>query len=85
MTKTQKSIRGLAGLFFHTRTGGETHWQGRVVTSPTEGYYLVELFDWTKGGFSAFRLVKIDEMTSWIFYPTAKQMSVAFAKASPPA
>ena len=78
-------INGIIGLFFHTRTGGEAVWQGRIVKQLEDGYYLVELFDWIKGESLAFRVIKIEQMASWLFYMTQKEMVAGFDKAAPPA
>jgi hypothetical protein len=84
MTKKQESIRDITGLFFRTPTSKKADWQGRVISSPLAGYYLVELFDWVLGEHHAYRLVTIQDMTSWTFYATAEQMREASDKSKPP-
>jgi hypothetical protein len=75
----------LVGQFFHSIGGtGTLEWQGQIVGRPTPSLCLVELFDWFMGEPSVRRLVKIEEMAGWLFYPDAASMrrSYEFGPAS---
>lgn len=38
------------------------------------GWYLVGLFEWAFGGHDSSRVVALEKMTSWLFYPDAEAM-----------
>jgi hypothetical protein len=68
----------LVGSFFHGQ-GGQFHsYQGCVVGEPSPGVYLVEFFGWIAGESTNQRLVRIDEMTEWLFYDDAVWMNNAY-------
>lgn len=50
-------------------------WQGIVIGEPHPGWYLVQLFDWTSGEPSVQRLVPIEKMIGWLFFPDARAMT----------
>ena len=50
-------------------------WQGIVIGEPHPGWYLVQLFDWASGDPSVQRLVPIQKMVSWSFYPSADALA----------
>ena len=63
----------LIGFYFHSLDErGAPLWQGQVLSSPEPGIYLVQLFEWRSGFPSSMRLVRIDDMLGWNFYPTAE-------------
>jgi hypothetical protein len=69
--KTEK----LVGKYF--RSVDETNkvdWQGAVIAEPHSGWYLVQLFEWGSGTPTEQRLVPIEKMISWSFYPDADAM-----------
>ena len=69
--KTEK----LVGKYF--RSVDETNkveWQGAVIAEPQLGWYLVQLFEWGSGEPMEQRLVPIEKMIGWSFYPDADAM-----------
>jgi len=71
VTQTEK----LVGKYFHSANENDkVEWQGVVVEEPHPGWYLVQLFDWTSGEPSVQRLVPIEKMTAWLFYPDRAAM-----------
>ena len=61
----------IVGKYFHSiNQNGELIWQGKVVGEPGEGKYLIQLFSWLDGHPTEQRLIKLDEMTDWLFYST---------------
>ena len=69
--KTEK----LVGKYF--RSANETNkveWQGAVIAEPHSGWYLVQLFEWGSGEPTEQRLVPIEKMIGWSFYPDTDAM-----------
>jgi hypothetical protein len=58
----------LEGKYFHSFKDGRLHWQGRVLHSMREGYYLVQLYSWLDGRPTNQQLVAYDSMLDWHFY-----------------
>ena len=71
-TRTEKLI----GKYFHgANENNKVEWQGVVIGEPHPGWYLVQLFDWTSGKPSVQRVVPIEKMTAWLFYPDRAAMT----------
>ena len=73
----------LVGYFFHsvhTEGAGKRPlvWQGHVLSRPDPGFYLVQLYEWMLGEAQACRLVRIEDMLTWSFYPTNEAMQKAY-------
>lgn len=70
----------LIGNYFHSigKDTGKVEWQGVVISRPMPGWYLVQLFDWIVGDPSVRRVVKLDDMESWLFYPDAEVMRFSY-------
>jgi hypothetical protein len=49
--------------------------RGVVIGEPHPGWYLVQLFEWASEDPSVQRLVPIEKMISWVFYPNADAMT----------
>ena len=73
-----KDRKALEGKFFHSFKDGHVVWQGYVISEPTDGYFLVQLFEWVIGEPSTQKLVRIDTMLDWDFYDTAEEMNEAY-------
>ena len=72
VTKTEK----LVGKYFHSANeNNKVDWQGVVIGEPHPGWYLVQLFDWGSGKPNVQRLVPIEKMTAWLFYPDRDAMT----------
>jgi hypothetical protein len=70
--KTEK----LVGKYFHSATEtSKIEWQGVVIGEPHPGWYLVQLLEWASGEPSVQRLVPIEKMIGWLFYPDAAAMT----------
>jgi hypothetical protein len=66
----------LVGKYFHSANeANKIEWQGMVIGEPHSGWYLVQLYEWASGEPSVQRLVPIEKMISWSFYPDAHAMT----------
>jgi hypothetical protein len=66
----------LLGKYFHSANeDNKIEWQGVVIGEPHPGWYLVQLFEWTSGEPTVQRLVPIEKMVGWLFYPDADTMT----------
>ena len=66
----------LVGKYFHSANeNNKIEWQGIVIGEPHPGWYLVQLFEWASGEPSVQRLVPIEKMIGWLFYPDADAMT----------
>jgi hypothetical protein len=71
VTKTEK----LVGKYFHSANeNNKVEWQGVVIGEPHPGWYLVQLLEWASGEPSVQRLVPIEKMIGWVFYPDRDAM-----------
>lgn len=73
----------LVGKFFHTFCSGHRiESQGRIITSPAAGYFVVQLFEWLTGGrsFTGTRLVTMEQMVRerWAFYADSQDMDESY-------
>ncbi len=76
--KTQISGKSeeVVGKYFHSANEtNKVEWQGVVIGEPHPGWYLVQLFEWASGEPSVQRLVPIEKMIHWLFYPDAMTFS----------
>ena len=75
-TKPKKVTKtNLVGQFFHSiNERGNIEWQGWIIGNPEPGWYLCQLYEWMVGLPNIQRLVKIDEMSKWLFYDSSEQM-----------
>ena len=65
----------LLGKYFQSANeDNKIEWQGVVIGEPHPGWYLVQLLEWTSGEPSVQRLVPIEKMIGWLFYPDADTM-----------
>ena len=76
----QKEEKSLVGLWFHSKSkeDGEIEWQGCVDRLLSNGDYVVQLFEWFGGSPAEQKCVSLDSMRLWNFYPTAKDMRMAW-------
>jgi hypothetical protein len=66
----------LVGKYFHSANEtNKIEWQGVVIGEPHPGWYLVQLFEWTSGEPTVQKLVPIEKMIGWLFYPDAAAMN----------
>jgi hypothetical protein len=73
----------LTGKYFHSANEtNKIEWQGVVIGEPHPGWYLVQLFEWSSCEPSVQRLVPIEKMIGWSFYPDADAM-MSSSKSSP--
>jgi hypothetical protein len=74
-TKAEK----LVGKYFHgANENNKVEWQGVVIGEANPGWYLVQLFDWATGKPSVQRLVPIEKMNAWLFYPDRDAMTSSY-------
>jgi hypothetical protein len=68
----------LVGKYFHsTNETDKIEWQGLVIGELQPGWYLVQLFEWNSGETTVQRIVPIEKMIGWLFYPNAEAMTFA--------
>ena len=78
-TETASKAEKLVGKYFHgANENNKVEWQGVVIGEPNPGWYLVQLFDWATGNPSAQRLVPIEKMNAWLFYPDRDAMTSSY-------
>lgn len=70
----------LIGKHFHSFKEDFIHWQGRILSSPSEGAFLVQLYSWFDGCETDQVFVKFDDMLDWKFYDTDVAMNTAYEK-----
>ena len=73
--EVEVETENLVGKYF--RSANETNkveWQGAVIAEPHSGWYLVQLFEWGSGEPKEQRLVPIEKMIGWSFYPDMDAM-----------
>jgi hypothetical protein len=75
---TKKQDTNLIGQFFHSIEDGKINWQGVVIGNPLPGWYLVQLYEWLMGEPNVQRLVKIEEMHTWLFYDSSESMVYSY-------
>lgn len=63
---------------FHSLKDGKIQWQGYVIGSPAPGLYYVQLFEWLMGDPSTRKLVKLEDMMDWLFYPDDEAMKFSY-------
>jgi hypothetical protein len=74
-TETAREPEKLVGKYFQSANeNNKVEWQGVVIGEPHPGWYLVQLFDWALGEPSEQRLVPIEKMIGWLFYPDMDTM-----------
>ncbi len=72
-----KEAEQLVGKYFRSANeNNKIEWQGVVIGQPQSGWYLVQLFDWISGEPTEQRLVPIEKMIGWLFYPDADAMTL---------
>ena len=75
MSKEQDKYNDdLVGQYFHSIKDGQIKWQGVVLSNPEPGWYLIQLIEWMHGTPNLRRLIRIDEMSEWYFYPDSDTM-----------
>jgi hypothetical protein len=73
--EVEAKMEKLVGKYF--RSANETNkveWQGTVIAEPHSGWYLVQLFEWRSCAPTEQRLVPIEKMIGWSFYPDTDAM-----------
>ena len=79
MKKAKVITRGLVGKFFHSiNAEGKVEWQGYIASNPEPGWYVCQLFEWFMGEQNVQRLVKIEEMHTWLFYKDSESMKFSY-------
>ena len=67
MAKKKVGIVGKWFLAFNPE--GKLDLQGRVLERMKEGIYLIETYGWSEGEVYDERIVSVDKMCNWRFYP----------------
>jgi hypothetical protein len=67
MAKKKVGIVGKWFLVFNPE--GKLDLQGRVLERMKEGIYLIETYGWSEGEVCDERIVSVDKMCNWRFYP----------------
>lgn len=74
MSKQTKYNDDLVGQFFHSIEDDHIKWQGVVLSRPETGWYLLQLMEWLNGEPNLRKLIRIEEMAEWLFYPDSETM-----------
>lgn len=75
-TEMSKNPGDVVGKYFHSANeNNKVEWQGMVIGEPHPGWYLVQLFEWASGEPKVQRLVPIEKMVGWLFYPDASAIT----------
>ena len=74
--ETERKPEKLVRKYFHSANeNNKIEWQGVVIGEPQPGWYLVQLFEWSSGEPTVQRVVPIEKMIGWSFYPDANAMT----------
>ena len=69
----------LVEKYFHgANENNKIEWQDVVIGEPNPAWYLVQLFDWATGNPNVQRLVPIEKMNAWLFYPDRDAMTSSY-------
>ena len=71
---SRKPEKLVAKYFRSTNETNKVEWQGLVIGEPHPGWYLVQLFEWGSGDRTEQRIVPIEKMIGWVFYPDMEAM-----------
>ncbi|HWY57260.1 MAG TPA: hypothetical protein VNZ03_22540 [Terriglobales bacterium] len=66
------------GKFFFRFKNDELQWQGQTISNVSEGVFLVQLHEWTRGKSSDQVLFSVPDMMRWKFYDTVDDWRSAF-------
>ena len=84
---TSADVQKLVGKWFHTYEepeqpgeGRVMKWQGKVISSPAKGYFLVQLFSWLMGEPTTQKIVRFDDMRNWDFYSSFEEKEAAWRR-----
>ena len=73
--EVEAKIEKLVGKCFRSANEiNRVEWQGVVIAEPHPGWYLVQLLEWGSDEPTEQRLVPIEKMISWSFYPDTEAM-----------
>jgi len=80
---TKPKRGGLVGKFFHSydrETGLVVCWQGHILSEPSAGVYLAQLFSWIMGEPTDQLVIPISQMIDehWKFYDTRDEWTFAY-------
>lgn len=73
MKKKSSSKDLLVGKFFHSLENDFVKWQG-YIEGKVRDLYMIVTFDWLMGEEYDRKLVSLDYMKDWIFYPSGDAM-----------
>ena len=80
-TKKDPNKRGLTGKWFHSfHDNGEIMWQGQVLSSEGDTYFLVQLYSFVDCSPVDQKLISFKEMAGWSFYETDYKMRYNYYK-----
>lgn len=71
----------MIGKFFHSYTDANQKtmcWQGRILSRPSAGVYLVQLYEFIMGQESDQVLISFADMLNWRFYDTVNDWHFAY-------
>lgn len=77
-----KNDKSLEGKFFHSFKDGKLIWQGYVVAEQTDGFFLVQLFEWVMGEPSVQKVMHLRDMADWEFYGSEDEWTDAYREHS---
>jgi len=83
MGKVSQEKSVLTGKWFHSFKDGDLDWQGQIlsiINASDTAYLFIQLYSWISGTGDDKRLVKLCDITNWVFYDTHEEMKDAFIR-----
>ena len=70
----------IIGRCFHSisKKTGKVEWQGMVIGNPEPGWYLLQLYEYFMGTPNLMKLVRIEDMATWLFYADNDEMVYSY-------
>jgi hypothetical protein len=70
----------MVGTWFHSISPetGRIQWQGEILAEPEPGLFLVETYSWSTRSPYDRRLVPLEAMRDWLFYPSDQAMRESY-------
>jgi hypothetical protein len=76
MERLTKKNQAIVGKWFHSVNENldSIKWQGKVLSRPKNGVYIVRIFSWMIEGDYEEKEIKTECMANWFFFSTESEM-----------
>ena len=75
-SEMSKDPGDVVGKYFHSANeNNKVEWQGMVIGEPHPGWYSVQRCEWASGEPKVQRLVPIEKIVGWLYYPDARAIT----------